>query len=191
MRLVRLVLLAVMLGAVGAQASPQVFNRDLAIPPVVEDQARPAQCTIAFLVMDVGTNDVFASRMRITPQPNARARGNRMPCPEPVPPRMATRALDACTTRVDDPNKCVFADMSRGFELQPVERNTASNGSHCSSDKAEFIGLACWRTPEGLDVCNVACGGDEKDALSQAKARCEDKHGRACVITGAVPVLAP
>lgn len=189
--LARLFLILAMLGGTAALAAPQVFDRDMAIPPVVEDQARPAQCTIAFLVMDVATNDIFASRMRITPQPGARPQGNRMPCPEAVPARMATRAMDACTTRVDDPNKCVFADMSRGFELQPVERNTASNASRCSSDRANYVGLACWRTPEGLDVCNVACGAEEAAALSQARARCEDKHGRVCAITGAVPVLAP
>ncbi len=185
-----LLLILSALSASAVLAAPVLFDRDLDIPPVIEDQARPAPCTAVYLVSDILTNDVFAARMRIESPENARPVGNRMPCPATIPPRVASRALDVCTSRNADPNNCVFSDMSRGFEQEPAERNTASNASRCTSDKAEFAGIACWKAGT-LDVCNVACGETEAGARAAARARCEDKHQRTCVITGAVAIPAP
>jgi len=189
-RPVLLLFLSMLTLASAARSAPVLFDRDLDIPPVVEDQAKPAQCTALYLVSDILTNDVFAARMRIASPENAKPVGNRMPCPATIPPRVASRALDVCTGRNVDPNNCVFSDMSRGFEKEPAERNTASNASRCTSDKAEFAGLACWKAGT-LDVCNVACGQTEQEARAAARARCEDKHQKPCPITGVVAIPAP
>ena len=120
----------------------------------------------------------------------ARPVRNRMPCPAAVPARLSVRALDVCAIRVEDPNTCVYADMSRGFENDRVGRNTSSNSARCRSDQAEFIGLACWKS-DTLDVCSVGCGTSEADAKAQARARCEDKHQQSCRVTAVAPVLVP
>jgi hypothetical protein len=188
----RFALLAALLCAVGAGtwAAPVLFDRDLAMPPVVEDQGKPAECTVVYLVSDISTNDIFAARMRIAPKDDARPVGHRMPCPNEIPPRVAARALDACAGRSTDPNNCVFTDMSRGFEREPAERNTASNVSRCTSDKAAFAGVACRRSG-AMDICNVGCGDTEQGARAAARARCEDKHQAPCPITGAVAIPVP
>jgi len=173
-----------------ALAAPAPFQRDLSIPPVIEDTGAAAQCTVAYLVADTTTNDTFLLRMRIAPAQITPAVRNRLPCPASIPPRLSVRALDACTVRVEDPNTCVHADMARGFEREPVGRNTSSAASRCQSDRADFIGLACVRRG-ALDVCSVACGMTEDEAKAQARARCEDKHQDACPITAAAPVLVP
>lgn len=173
-----------------ALAAPAPFLRDLAIPPVVEDTGAAAQCTVAYLVTDASTNDTFLLRMRIAPAQTLPAVRNRLPCPATIPPRLSVRALDACTVRVDDPNSCVYADMARGFEREPIGRNTSSNGSRCQSDRADFIALACARKgPQ--EVCSVACGMTEEGAKATARARCEDKHQAACPITAADAILVP
>lgn len=183
-------LIPALLWASTALAAPAPFQRDLSIPPVIEDTGAAAQCTVAYLVTDVTTNDTFLLRMRIAPAQILPAVRNRLPCPASIPPRLSVRALDACTVRVDDPNNCVYADMARGFEREPVGRNTSSNGSRCQSDRADFIGLACARKG-ALDVCSVGCGMTEDEAKTQARARCEDKHQAACPVTAAAEVLVP
>lgn len=182
-------LLAVLLPTT-TRAAPLPFDRDLSIPPVVEDTGAPVQCTVAYLINDVVTNDTFLLRMRISPAQTVRAVRNRLPCPASIPPRFAVRALDACTVRVDDPNQCVYADMARGFERDPVIRNTASNGARCQSDQSEFIAIACARKG-GLEVCSVACGGSAAEARQQARARCEDKHQASCPVVTAAEVAVP
>ena len=171
-------------------AAPMAFDRDLAIPPVIDDQAKPMPCTAVYLVSDVHTNDIFAARMRIAPAENASPVGNRMPCPTTIPPRVAARAMDACAGRGQAPNNCVFTDMSRGFEREPAERNTAAEASRCTSDTAEFAGVACWKAG-ALDVCNVGCGMTEAEARAAARIRCEEKHQRSCPVTGAVAIPVP
>ena len=71
--------LAVMLLAtVVATAAPIPFDLNLALPPIIEDSQKPQQCTITYLMVDVGMNDLYAARMRIAPEENARLlRGNR------------------------------------------------------------------------------------------------------------------
>lgn len=170
-----------------ALAAPLPFDRDLSIPPVVEDTGAPVQCTIAYLITDIATNDTFLLRMRIAPGPNAKAQRNRMPCLSPIPPRLSVRAIDACAVRVEDPNQCVYSDMARGFEREPVARNTSSETSRCQSDQASFIALACARSG-ALDVCSVACGQSEDEAKAHARARCEDKHQTSCPTTSVASV---
>jgi hypothetical protein len=185
-----LTVLAWLLAPAIALGAPLPFDRDLGIPPVIEDTMAPAQCTVAYLISDTNTNDTFLMRMRIEPVEGTRPIGNRLPCPSPIPPRVSVRALAVCTIRAEHPNHCVYTDMARGFERERLARNTSSNAARCQSDQAEFIGLACWRT-DGLDVCGVACGATEAEAVARARERCEDKHQQACPITGAAPVLIP
>jgi hypothetical protein len=138
----------------------------------------------------VTTNDMLAVRMQIAPDPNDRPHNNLMPCPPDVPPRVASRALDACTARADDPKDCVYGDMGRDFEKQPKVDNTAENYSRCASDKATYIGVACWQSGK-LQVCGVSCGNAPAVAIAAAVSRCQSKQQRECPITGSLPVLAP
>jgi hypothetical protein len=163
---------------------------DYGLPPVVEDTTKAANCTITWLVTDITTSDMLAVRMQITPDPNARPVNNLMPCPADVPPRLASRALDACVIRAGDPKDCVYADMARGFEKSPKADSSAENFSRCSSDKATDIGVACWLSGD-LQVCGAACGDSPVAAISAAVSRCEAKHQHQCPITGSLPVLAP
>lgn len=188
MRAARLIL-ALLLLCCTARAAPVQFDLSLGLPDVVRDSEKPLACTITYLVTDVTTNDTFASRMQVTPLPDAKPVGGRMPCPRP-PPRLAGRALDACVARAGDAKNCVFTDMGRGFEQEPELRNTAENASRCASDTADFIGVACWKSGE-LDVCNVACGKTREEAETEARGRCEAKQQRACTVTGALPVSMP
>lgn len=160
------------------------------LPPVVKDTAKPPDCTVTYLVTNFTTNDTIAVRMQITPDPNDTSVNNVMPCPPDIPPRVASRALDVCTRRAAEPKHCVFADMGRDFEKRPRLDNTAENNSRCTSDKATYIGLACWRSGE-LDVCDVGCGIGAAAAITAAAERCEAKQQRQCPITGSLPVLAP
>jgi hypothetical protein len=160
------------------------------LPPVVKDTAKPPDCTVTYLVTDATTNDTIAVRMQIAPNPNDEPVNNVMPCPPDIPPRVALRALDACTRRAADPKSCVFADMGRDFASRPRLDNTAENSSRCTSDKATDTGLACWRSGE-LQVCDVGCGNSAASAIASAVERCEAKHQRQCPITGSLPVLAP
>ena len=163
---------------------------DSGLPPVVEDTTKAANCTVTWLVTDITTNDMLAVRMQITPDPNDRPANNLMPCPPEIPPRLASRTLDACVIRAADPKNCVYADMARGFEKQPKADNSAENFSRCSSDKASDIGVACWLSGD-LHVCGAACGNSPAAAISAAVSRCEAKHLHQCPITGSLPVLAP
>ncbi len=160
------------------------------LPPVVKDTTKAADCTVTYLVTDVMTNDMIAVRMQIAPDPNDVAVNNLMPCPPDIPPRLASRVLDACTKRAADPKHCVFADMIRDFEKQPKVDNTAENYSRCASDKATDIGVACWRSGT-LEVCDVGCGNSPGRAVAAAVTRCEAKQQRQCPLTGSLPVLAP
>lgn len=167
-------------------------NWDLQInpPPIIADSTRPRACTIAWLVDDIATNDVFAVRMQITPAEDATPVGDRIPCPANVPPRLAARALDVCTARAGDPRRCVFADMGRGFEREPDVRNSAENAARCASDKFTHIGLACWKAG-ALEVCDVGCGRSAADAQAEARSRCAEKQQKICNIAGSLPILAP
>jgi hypothetical protein len=185
-----IVWLMISVAAVGTLGGPMPFQRDLFIPPIVEDSGAPLQCTVAYLVADITTNDTFLIRMRIAPSDVDRPVSNRLPCPNPIPPRLAVRALDACTVRAENPNRCVYTDMARGFEREPLGQNTASNGSRCRSDQFDFIGVACWNA-DGLDVCSVACGRTEVEAITQARTRCEDKHQQTCPKAAAAAIPVP
>jgi hypothetical protein len=173
-----------------AWAAPTTGGSSSALPPVVEDTTKAAPCTITWLVTNIVTSDTFAVRMQIAPDPNDRPVNNLMPCPRDVPPRVASRALDACILRAADPKDCVFADMARGFEQRPNAENTAENASRCASDKASDIGVACWRSG-ALEVCGAGCGASPEAAIAAAVSRCESKHQQQCKITGSRPVLAP
>lgn len=190
LRLPSAILMVLQLWSSMAAAAPLTFSNDDSIPTVVTDTTKPRQCTIAYLVTDVGTNDVFIPRMRIEPLPDETPTRGRLPCPTQVPARVASRALETCLSRADDLNFCVFGDMSRGFEERPDARLTAENTSRCASDLYSFIGIACWKSGE-RNVCNVACGGTEQEARDMARGRCEVKQQKRCDITGAAPVLPP
>ncbi len=178
----------ILTGSASAANSTSDFMNVL--PPVVNDTTKAEPCTVTYLVTDVTTNDMLAVRMQITPDPNDRPTHNLMPCPSDIPPRMASRALDACTIRAAEPRNCVFGDMGRGFEKQPKVDSTAENYSRCASDKATDIGVACWRSGK-LDVCNIACGNSPPTAVAAAVERCQVKQQQQCPITGSLPVLAP
>jgi hypothetical protein len=175
---------------VASQATPLSWDLKISPPPVIQDSTKPRQCTVTWLVDDIGTNDVYAIRMQITPDEDARPVGDRMPCPSNVPPRIAARALDACTARAADPRTCVFADMARSFEREQDIRNTAENTSRCASDQFSHIGIACWKSG-GLDVCDVGCGKTPEGAETVARARCAEKQEKSCDSVGSVPILAP
>ena len=173
------------------QAAVQQFNQgEFAPPPMLHDSTAPKQCTVTYLVEDIANNDTYAIRMQVAPSSTAVASEGRLPCPSIVPPRVGQRALDGCRERAADPKTCMFADMSRGFQSEPLIRNTSENASRCSSDLATDIGIACWKSGN-LDVCNVACGSTSAEAMNSAKDRCEAKHLKGCRITGSMPVLAP
>jgi len=183
--------LLVLFGLTGvAQAAPSTLDLLNTLPPVVEDTTKPPNCTVTYLVANIVTNDVIAVRMRIAPDMNDRAVKNLLPCPPVIPPRVASRALDACILRAADPKNCVYADMGRDFDKRPNINNSAENSSRCASDKTSDIGIACWRSGE-LQVCGVGCGDSPEAAKTSAINRCEAKHQRQCPITGSLPVQAP
>lgn len=173
-----------------ANASPIDFDLHLDVPPIIADSQAPAGCTVTYLIADTANNDLFASRMRIASAETDQPVNNRMPCPADVPPRVGLRALDMCTSRAGDLKSCVFADMSRGFDREPDIHNTSEIASRCSSDKFSHIAAACWMVGK-LSVCDVACGNSPAEALTQARARCEDKQQHSCPITASVPVSGP
>lgn len=176
--------------ALPVPAGPVDFDLGLHVPPVILDTKAPPGCTATWLVTNTADNDVFAARMRIDPSDTDTPVNGRMPCPAAIAPRVADRALNVCADRAADPKRCVFADMARGFETQPVLRNSAENASRCTSDTASQIALACWMSG-GLAVCNVGCGETAEAASKAARARCEDKQQRQCAITASVPVAGP
>jgi hypothetical protein len=180
-------LLAIPIAAYAAASGLDSLN---ALPPVIEDTTQAPPCTVTWLVTNIATNDTFAVRMRIAPDKDDQPVNHLMPCPPDVPPRVASRALDACILRAAEPKDCVFSDMARGFEKRPNVDNTSENASRCASDKASDIGLACWRA-NGRDVCGTGCGNSPEAAISAAASRCEAKHQQRCPITGSRPVLAP
>jgi hypothetical protein len=172
------------------RAAPSSFDIQNELPAVIKDTTKAADCTVTYLVTDITTNDTIAVRMQISPDQNDQPVNNVMPCPKEIPPRVASRALDACVIRASDPRNCVYADMSREFENRPNTDNTSENGSRCASDKASDIGVACWLAGD-LQVCGVGCGNSPQSAITAAVNRCEAKHLRQCPITGSQPVLAP
>jgi hypothetical protein len=172
------------------RAAPSTFDPQSNLPSVVEDTTKAADCTVTYLVSDIATNDTLAVRMQIAHDPNDRPVNNLMPCPADIPPRLASRALDACVVRAANPRDCVYTDMVRDFDKRPNINNTAENSSRCASDKSSDIGVACWLSGK-LQVCGVACGDSPEAAVRAAVSRCETKHQTQCPITGSQPVLAP
>jgi hypothetical protein len=185
-----LMLLLLLANAGAAFAVPLLAGAERSLPPVVEDTTKPKRCTVAFLIQDVSTNDLYGVRMEVESNEDVQPVNGIMPCPRIIPPRVGVRALDACTSRAVEARSCVYADMSRGFELEPDARNTAENQSRCNSDRSTHIGVACWRANR-LEVCNVACGTSAEDAAAQARERCETKQEKPCPITGAMSILTP
>lgn len=183
-------LLSSMLMPASAWAAPMSFDLDLHVPPVIIDSKASLGCTVAWLVADIANGDVFATRMRIDSSEGDVPQNHRLPCPNSIPPRVAARALDACTSRALDPKTCVFADMSRGFALQPELRGTSENASRCRSDQASHIALACWSNGT-LSICNVGCGETPEEAVAQASSRCEDKQQHSCPVAASAPLSAP
>lgn len=181
---------ALLLGGSVANAGPQAWDLHLDVPPVIADSQAPAGCTVTYLVADTANNDLFAARMRISASETDTPVHNRMPCPPDVAPRVGLRALDRCMSRAGDSKSCVFADMSRGFDREPDIHNTSEIASRCSSDKFSHIGAACWMAGR-LAVCDVGCGNSPQEAVTQARARCEDKQLHLCPITASVPVSGP
>jgi hypothetical protein len=188
MRMSRLIaILGLLVSGSVADAVPLPFDLHLGIPPIITDSQAPAGCTVTYMVADTANNDLFAQRMRIASAETDTPVGNRMPCPSNIPPRIGLRALDVCMSRTGESKYCVFADMSRGFEREPDIHNTSEAASRCSSDKFSDIAAACWMSGK-LSVCDVACGHSPADALTQAKARCEDKQQHSCPVTTTVPI---
>ena len=185
-------LAAIALAVISAPAGAAPSSGDISggLPPVVKDSTKAATCTVTYLVTNIVTNDTIAVRMQVTPDQNDSPVGNLMPCPPDIPPRVASRALDACSRRAGDPKDCVFADMARDFEKHPGINSTAENSSRCSSDKASDIGIACFLV-DGLQVCSVGCGGSPQSAIAAAVRRCEAKQQQQCPITGSQSILAP
>jgi hypothetical protein len=190
--IIRAVLTTLCCLAVAGPARAVITTPDMlnSLPPIVEDTTKAANCTVTYVVTDITTNDTIAVRMQIAPDPNDKPVNNLMPCPTDIPPRVASRALDACVVRAADPKNCVFADMGRDFEKHPIVDNTAENASRCRSDQAADIGVACWRSGQ-LQVCDVGCGDSPATAAAAAVTRCEAKQQRQCPISGSLPVLAP
>jgi hypothetical protein len=180
-------ILLLLMTAGGANAGPLSFDLQLNVPPIIADSEAPKTCTVTYLIADTANNDLFAARMRIAPAETDAPVENRLPCPAAIPPRMALRALDLCTSRTAEARSCVFADMSRGFEREPELRNTSENASRCASDKSSDIGVACWRSGK-LSVCDVGCGNSPAEAMTRARTRCEDKQQHSCPVTATVPV---
>ena len=187
-RWIAAILLLLMAGS--AAAAPLSFGTDESVPAVVTDTTKPRMCTVAFLVTDVATNDVFVARMQIEPGVDEKPTKNRYGCPTAVPTRVSARAMEACLVRAGDAKLCVFGDMAREFEKRPDARLTAENTSRCASDIYSHIGIACWKSGE-RDICNVACGGSDQEARDLARGRCEVKQQKRCAITGAAEVLPP
>jgi hypothetical protein len=173
-----------------ANAVPMTFDLHLDVPPVVVDSKAPPGCTVTYLIADTLNNDLFGVRMRIGSAETDVPVNNRMPCPADVPPRIGLRALEVCMSRTGEAKYCVFADMSRGFDREPDIHNTSEAASRCPSDKFSQIGVACWMSGK-LSVCDVACGNSPEQAVTQARARCEDKQQHSCPITATVPVSGP
>ncbi len=187
-RAVLVILSLLLIAPVWAVTSP--YEPPDPLPPVIQDTAKAADCTLAYLVTDVTMNEMLAVRMQITPMANDRPMNDVMPCPSEIPLRLATRALDLCIARAADPKNCVFADMGREFLARPTVNNTAEFSSRCASDKASDIGVACWRSGT-LELCGVGCGDSPKTAIASAVSRCETRHQQSCPITGSLPVMAP
>lgn len=173
-----------------AMAGPQSFQYNLSLPPVVSDSKAAVSCTVAYMIADLSNNDLYAVRMRVASVETDTPTNNRMPCPPDMPPRVAARAMETCANRVDDPKKCVFADMARGFDTRPAVDHTSEIGSRCSSDKFTDIGVACWRSGN-LSVCDVGCGNSPAEAQAQAKAHCEEHQQHSCPVTASVPISGP
>jgi len=190
MRMALRSLALILIMTASAMAGPLGLSLPDDPPQVIEDSTKPRQCTMAWLLTDLATSDIFLARMQIAPNLNTIPVKDRFPCPEQIAPRLADRALAVCTARAEDSRTCVFADMARGFERDPALRGTAENAARCGSDLYSHIGVACWRAGD-LQVCNTACGKTEDDAKRQARGRCETKHGQPCEITGVAPILAP
>lgn len=192
MRLRPLVLFGCLLLAAPRAAWPALDYSDgyEDFPPIVSDAQGVVPCTVAWLVTDLSTNDMTLMRMRIERDGNDKVIDGKVACPAEISPRMGREALEDCAVRAADPKTCVFADMVRDFDQQPVLTNTAENASRCASDKASDIGVACWHAAK-FDVCAAACGDSPASAIASAVSRCESKHQRSCPVTGSAPVLPP
>ena len=173
-----------------ANAGPQPFDLQLHLPPVIADSLAPVGCTVTYLIADMTNNDLFAARMRIDSAESDMPLKNRLPCPASIPPRLAVQGLDVCTSRAADPKSCVFADMIRGFDREPIMANTSEIASRCSSDAFSDIAAACL-TIGKLSVCNVACGQSPEEAASRARDRCREKQQQSCPVMATVPVSGP
>ena len=181
-----------LLAATASHGAPQNFDLgSYGTPRVVERGGKPLICTVTYLVQDDATNATYAARMQFEPSPDADVGQNgRMPCPGMMPLTVGQAALDGCRSHAAKASDCVFADMNKGFSAAPSVDNTSASGSHCSSDQASQIAIACWSS-ERHDVCNVGCGDEPDAAVQAARQRCEAVHGKTCNITGWVPVEAP
>jgi hypothetical protein len=183
-------ILLLLIAGSGVNAGPLSFDLQLYVPPVIADSKAPTECTVTYLIADTANNDLFAARMRIASAESDVPVGNRLPCPASVPPRVARQALEICSTRAGEARSCVFADMSRGFDREPEVRNTSENASRCASDKSSEIGVACLMSGK-LSVCDVGCGNSPAEAVTRARARCEEKQQNSCPVTATVPVSGP
>lgn len=172
------------------RAAPPHFDKNIEMPSLFQDDNKPRECTVTYLVTNITTNDTFAVRMRIAPANGDDASRDRFPCPSQLPPRVDERAIDACRAHEANPETCVFADMGRDFSADPQINATSESASRCASDLSAEIGIACWNNGR-FDVCNVACGQSKEEAVLAARSRCEAKHRKTCPITGSLPVLAP
>ena len=181
------ILLLACLAAGSATAGPIDFDLQLSTPPVITDSQAPVGCTVTFLIEDFANGDLFAQRIRVPGAETDQPVNNRLPCPPALLPRLGNWSRDVCNIRAADRRTCVYADMTRGFEREPDIVKTAENASRCQSDTATHIAAACWMAGR-MPVCNVSCGMSPADAVSRAKARCEDKQQQTCPVTAWVAV---
>ncbi|HVZ10327.1 hypothetical protein [Rhodopila sp.] len=176
-----------------AWAGPVADESLVEAPPVIRDTQAPITCTVTFMVTDTANGDLFAQRIRVPPAETDQAVDHRMPCSPDILPRLAGFARDACTIRAADARTCVYTDMGRAFSARPEITNTDVDASRCTSDTASEIAASCWMkgvTP----ICNVGCGATPAEALSRARARCQDKQQRPCTASAILAVtdqLAP
>ncbi|HUB47483.1 MAG TPA: hypothetical protein VMB73_21085 [Acetobacteraceae bacterium] len=187
-----LLLLPLLLAGPASHGAPENFNLgSYGSPSVAEHGGKPLICTVTYLVQDDATNQTYAARMQFEPSPDATVGPNgRMQCPGMMPPTVGEAALNGCRSHAAQATNCVFADMDKGFSAAPSVGNTSAGRSRCGSDEASQIAIACLLSG-GREVCNVGCGEEPDAAVKAARQRCEATHGKACNITGWVPVEAP
>ncbi|MFL5286795.1 MAG: hypothetical protein ACJ8AW_38935 [Rhodopila sp.] len=101
-RIVRITLAASLLLPAAASAGPANFDIDLSVPPIIRDSQAAVTCTIAFLIEDTASGDIYAQRIRLPPAETDQPVDNRMPCTADALPRLSNYAREVCNIRATD-----------------------------------------------------------------------------------------